>query len=200
MTIILTEELIENLMKDTKGIIDYVRDFQFFPLKALNHRIDPNECNILEYFEHLNIFSAYYIPLIREAIYKSKSYRRRAFFESHLIGDYLAEKMLSNDLKKPKIYKGNDHKQVELEHQVIYRFLEDQYIILELLNLSIGINLMEAVIPLSFFKIIKLKIGDAFRIVINHNLRHLSQIRKIAASPGFQKKNTLIFESHLRKV
>lgn len=66
-----------------------------------------------------------------------------------------------------------------LDEAVIERFISQQTLLLELLRRSKDINLNQIKIETSFSKLIKLKLGDVFAFVINHNLRHLKQINRI---------------------
>jgi len=55
----------------------------------------------------------------------------------------------------------------------------EQIILLELLNQSRNVSLNKVKIDTSISSLIKLKLGDTFRFVINHHIRHLKQIENI---------------------
>ncbi|TBW26545.1 DinB family protein [Gramella sp. KN1008] len=200
MTVVLTEELIEDLLKNTKASIQYVRNLQFLSYTELNYRIEPNWWTILECLEHLNMYTSYYLPEIRKAINLCKPNSHQEFFESHWIGDYIANQMLPKEgMRKIKTLRNKDPKGQKLDLEVIKQFLADQHKILELLIDSKSINLMSNSVPFSMCKILKLKIGDALRIVVNHNLRHLEQIKKLLRTKvsGKKRKELNLFMRNL---
>ena len=53
-------------------------------------------------------------------------------------------------------------------------FSED---VLSLLNKSTAVSLNKNKVPITLTRRIKLKLGDTFRFIIHHNIRHLNQIQ-----------------------
>lgn len=69
-------------------------------------------------------------------------------------------------------------------HSSLYRHVLDEYIhyqteLLTLLEKSHNINIQTTRTPITISKYIKLRLGDTFRFVINHNTRHIFQIKNI---------------------
>lgn len=62
---------------------------------------------------------------------------------------------------------------------VIDKFISQQLLFIDLLNQARKVSLNKTKITTSISKLIKLKLGDTFQFLINHNLRHLKQIERV---------------------
>ena len=69
-----------------------------------------------------------------------------------------------------------------LTRLVLDRFKDNLLQLLELLDKAAGINLGKVKTAISISPLIKLKLGDTFRVVIYHNERHLQQAMKAAGN------------------
>ena len=66
----------------------------------------------------------------------------------------------------------------DLNETVIERFLDQQLKTLELLDNARKVSLDKTKTAISISKLIKLKLGDTFRVIIYHNERHIAQAHK----------------------
>lgn len=66
----------------------------------------------------------------------------------------------------------------KLTKEVLTVFLSQQQTMLKLLNQARSISLNKTKTSISISKLIKLKLGETFRVVIYHNQRHLVQALK----------------------
>jgi len=57
-------------------------------------------------------------------------------------------------------------------------FIAQQKQMIQLLNDAENVNLNKVKTSISISKFIKLKLGDTFRFVIYHNLRHIEQAKR----------------------
>ena len=73
----------------------------------------------------------------------------------------------------------------KLDKSTIERFVSQQEKILNLLDKSREIDLNKTKTAISISKLIKLKIGDTFRVVIYHNERHLEQAKKLLGEKAY---------------
>ncbi|MDN3725330.1 DinB family protein [Aequorivita sp. SDUM287046] len=174
-----SEELIFDLINRTQLNIEEAKKFYSFP-SDLNFRFGHGSWSILECMEHLNLYGDYYIPAIKMAIESSNSYPV-SYFKSGLMGNYFALKMLPNEnIKKMKTFKDKNPLNANLNENTLSRFVAQQEQLLILLDSSKKENLNKIYIPVSFSRLVKLKLGDTFRFVIYHNERHIEQANKIA--------------------
>lgn len=82
-------------------------------------------------------------------------------------------------LNKMKTFKDKNPIGSKLDKKTIERFISQQEQILNLLDKSREIDLNKTKTAISITNLIKLKIGDTFRVVIYHNERHLEQANKL---------------------
>jgi hypothetical protein len=172
-------ELISNQIKQVKEIIKRVEYYQKFDLQALNYKPNTDCWNTLECIEHLNRYSAFYLPKIQNKINNSKLPQELSFKFSWL-GSYFCKMMLpQHKIKKMKTFKDKNPINEILDLNVIDIFLNHQNHTLQLLEHSRKISLRKIKIPTTIASFIKLNLGDTFQFIINHNLRHLAQIDNI---------------------
>lgn len=176
---ITSEKLIQNLIEKTRININKAEKFNSYSNEKLNWRVEENSWSILECFKHLNLYGDFYIPEIKKAIESSKT-QDKGNFKSGMLGNYFANSMLPKEkLNKMKTFNDKNPIGNKLDKKTIENFILQQKKILNLLNKSREINLNKTKTAISISKLIKLKIGDTFRVVVYHNERHLVQAQKI---------------------
>lgn len=82
-------------------------------------------------------------------------------------------------LNKIKTFKDKNPIGRKLDKTTIERFISQQEEVLNLLDKSRKIDLNKTKTAISISNLIKLKIGDTFRVVVYHNERHIVQANKI---------------------
>jgi hypothetical protein len=174
-----SEQLIETLIEQTRQIINQVERLKEDEPQSLNWKQFPTSWSILECLEHLNLYGDYYLPEIERKIQQTH-YLTEPHFKSGFLGDYFSKSMLPKEnLKKMKTFKDKNPLNTNLDKAVIDKFIDQQIKLLELLSLARKVSLNKVKINTSISSLLKLKLGDTFQFLINHNIRHLSQIEKI---------------------
>lgn len=174
-----TEKLLTELKDSTHLIIVKVNEFKLLSEAELNWKENAEKWSILECLEHLNLYGDFYIPEINKAIQNSQT-SKRSQFKSGVLGNYFAESMLPKEgMKKMKTFKDKNPANSTLTNSVIDRFLDQQASILKLLDAAQKVDLQKTKTAVSISKLIRLRLGDTFRFIINHNKRHFVQIEKI---------------------
>lgn len=173
--------LIEKLIEETRQILNKVERLKNHDLPTLIWRENSTSWNVLECLEHLNLYGDFYLSQIQQQI-KNASTPSDSEFKSGLLGGYFAKMMLPQvESKKWKTFKSKNPIHTSLNKAVIDKCLNQQLKLLDLLNQSRNISLNRVWIQTTLIAFIKIKLGDTFQFIINHNLRHLSQIDKILA-------------------
>lgn len=173
-----SEALISELIELTKQNIKSVEKLTQKPIHELNWKADAKTWSVLECIEHLNLCSDFYLPKIERGIDGSTS-TFEANYKSGVLSHYFAKSMLPKEkLNKVKTFKKVNPNGSDLTVSTLQRFLTLQEKTLLLLKKSKNINLNTIKVPSMLGKIFKLKLGDAFRVVIYHNLRHIIQAQK----------------------
>ncbi len=173
---ILLQQFIEQTTKLTESVVN----LQQHGLEDLRWREAQDSWSVLECLEHLNLYGDYYLPEIAEKIINSNTSWEPVFHSSWL-GNYFAKSMLPKQkLNKMKTFKDKNPIHKALDLTVIDRFLEQQQQLLLLLEQAKAVSLNKVKIQISLSKYIRIRLGDAFGFYINHMLRHMQQIERVA--------------------
>ncbi len=174
-----SENLIQSLIEESRQLINQVEKLKTNDLQILTWKENPNSWCILECLEHLNLYGDFYLPQIENSIKDAKS-KNEIEFRSGFLGNYFAKSMLPKEkLNKMKTFKDKNPLNTNPDRTVIEKFINQQVKLIDLLNLSRNISLNKVKISTSISNFIKLRLGDTFQFIINHNIRHLEQIRRI---------------------
>ena len=171
--------LLSELIEITKENLSRSEKFSQLSEKELNFKINKNKWSILECLEHLNRYGDFYLPEIKNSIQTSRKSKEDEF-KSGLLGNYFAKSMLPKEkLNKMKTFKSMNPIGSNLDKSVLDKFINQQKTLLELLEQTKTVSLTKTKTGISISKWIKLRLGDTFRVVIYHNLRHLIQAEKV---------------------
>jgi len=182
-----SEELIDQLEKDIHQIILAAEHLKSADEVKLSYPPEEGKWSVAQVLEHLNMYNRHYLPIMeREMAPISKE--TSAWFVSGLFGNYFANKMMpknifeiNNTMKTAKAFYPSRGLHIET---VFNEFFQQQNKILQLLQVARRRNLNTIRIPVSFSKLIRLKLGDAFRFLVAHEQRHMIQARNTIKSLG----------------
>ncbi|GAA3628932.1 DinB family protein [Flavivirga jejuensis] len=170
-----SEVLITELIEKTRQNINQIEALSLKPISELNWKADSNIWSVLECIEHLNLYGDYYLPVIEQSIINNAS-KPKTYFKSGALGNYFAKSMLPKEkLNKMKTFKDKNPNGSDLDKTTLNRFLIQQEKMLDLLDKARKVSLNKTKTSISITKLIKLKLGDTFRVVIYHNERHIVQ-------------------------
>lgn len=179
---IAAKQLIDDLTVRTQAHIEAVKEFENLNDEALNWKVQPESWSILECLEHLNLYGDFYLPEIERSIQTQGTPKPGAVFKSGFLGNYFAKSMLPQEkLNKMKTFKDKDPVGSKLSRQVLSRFLGQQESMLRLLKKAEKTDLSKVKTSISISRLIKLRLGDTFRVVVYHNERHIAQANKVLA-------------------
>lgn len=174
-----SEKLIQTLIEQSRQIMKRAESLKSLDLHTLTRKENMDAWSILECLEHLNLYGDFYLPQIESKI-KSSTTQPDIEFKCGLLGDYFAKSMLPKEkLNKMKTFKDKNPLNAKLDKTVIDRFLHQQIKMLELLKQSRQVSLNRVKIETTLSSLLRLKLGDTFRFIINHNIRHFGQIDRI---------------------
>jgi hypothetical protein len=173
-----TNQLISDLSQMTRQHISYAETLLQLPEEKLNYRTHPESWSALECLQHLNLYGDFYLPEITNRIINSTT-KPAPVFKSGILGNYFANSMLPKEkLNKMKTFKDKNPLGSKLDKRTIEEFIRQQNELLSLLERAKNINLNKVKTSISISNLIKLKLGDTFRFLINHNERHIIQAKK----------------------
>jgi hypothetical protein len=150
----------------------------------------------------LNSYGRFYLPAIEGVLIRSEERDSSTQFSPGWLGNYFTKLMrpqvdgkLSKKMKSPK-----DHSPKTMidSHLVISEFIDQQEKLLALLNTAKKFDLNKVKVGISIAPIIKLKLGDVFRFMIAHQVRHILQAeRALANAEVVQEKLKVISSTSL---
>jgi len=174
--------LLEQLSTQTREHIAFVESLKTLSLDYLNKRPHKGSWNILECIAHLNLYGNFYLPEISRRMAASQS-KTASYFSGGLLGNYFAKSILPKDRpNKMKTFQEMDPIYKQLDKNVLVVFLEQQVNFLQLLEQAKSKDLNKIRTNISINKWIKIRLGDTFRFLVNHNSRHIIQIKTILSS------------------
>ncbi len=171
--------LIQDLVAITNNVIQEVEKFQELSLEELNIKPNENSWSILECMEHLNRYGRFYIPEIRKRM-NASNHKPSTEFKTGILGDYFAKSMLPKEkLNTMKTFKKMNPNNSDLDIKALEEFLNQQKETLVLLKDAKKANLTKIKTGITITNLIKLRLGDTFRVLIYHNQRHMEQAKKL---------------------
>lgn len=170
-----TTELLEELIEYTKHHIQFVNNLEGYSFDPLNNRLNNESWSVLECLQHLVMYGDFYLPEIETKIKSSKT-QAVTDFKPGILGNYFAKSMLPKEkLNKMKTFKSMNPIYSDLDKTVIKSLQNQLQKMLILLEEAKKVNLNKIKTSVSISPLIKLKLGDTFRVVIYHNERHMQQ-------------------------
>jgi len=172
----LTNDYLEELKNKTIIIQSDLEILADYSTENLNKRASSDSWSALECIAHLNIYGDFYIPEIQKNIATTSFKSPSQFVKGGILGNYFV-KMVGplEHSKKMKTLASTNPIGSNLDFSTLVKFKAQQEEILQLLELAGKIDLNKTKTAISIAKWIKIRLGDAFRVVIYHNQRHMIQ-------------------------
>jgi hypothetical protein len=143
--------------------------------------------SVAQVFAHLATANGSYLEPLQRAIERDAAsgagpeHRtwRPSFFGGMLIRSL--EPSAKRGMPSPKIWRpSGEQPTVSLQ-----AFLDSQASILHLARVARGVDLVRARLSSPVSRLIRLNVGDIFRIFVVHDWRHLGQVQRVIAREGF---------------
>jgi hypothetical protein len=155
-------------------------EFEPLDLALLNHQPAPGSWSILECLEHLNRYSRYYNPQLAKALTQPDLAADQPVGYSWL-GRKSVDMMRPDNRKKHTTLKHMNPSGSRLGRETLTEFLNHQTELLDLLARAHRADLNRKAMPVEFFKLLKLRLGEALEFVVVHQQRHLQQALRVKA-------------------
>jgi hypothetical protein len=196
------DTLIENLLDQTEIVLKKAIEWQLIPHSTFALRPTSESWSANECLQHLNSYGRFYLPAIESVLSRSEKRESSTQFSSGWLGNYFTKLMMPGTDGKPstKMNSPKDHapKTIIESRLVISEFIDQQEKLLALLNTAKKFDLNTVKVGISIAPIIKLKLGDVFRFVIAHQVRHILQAeRALANAEVVQEKLKVISSTSL---
>lgn len=153
------------------------------PRELLTQRPDPKAWSIVEVVEHLNKTSDAYIPLIRGGLLNCLDGKdaefQMGFIQKWFIGFVRPE----NTMKVPTIKMFNPAKQLDPD-EVFEMFYKRQEMFREILKGCANKRINATRFGSPATPLLRFTVAEALELQVNHQLRHLGQIMRVADHVG----------------
>jgi len=182
------DTLIENLLDQTEIVLKKAIEWQLIPHSTFVGKPSRESWSANECLQHLNSYGRFYLPAIESVLSRSVKRDSSTQFSSGWLGNYFTKLMMPGTDGKPstKMNSPKDHspKTIIDSPLVISEFIDQQEKLLALLNTAKKFDLNTVKVGISIAPIIKLKLGDVFRFVIAHQVRHILQAERALSNAG----------------
>ncbi|UOQ54265.1 DinB family protein [Hymenobacter cellulosivorans] len=154
---------------------------QLRPLSSLqlNAKPTPTSWSVLECLEHLNRYSCFYNPALARALQSAPAAAPHQVGFSWL-GRKSYDTVKPENVKPQKTIKYMNPVGSQLTGEVVEEFLQHQTQLLELLAAARTVELNRKAVRVEFFRLLKLRLGEALQFVVAHEQRHVQQALRAA--------------------
>jgi hypothetical protein len=140
--------------------------------------------NVLECYQHMNLYGDLYLSYFEEALMNSKTKKGEPAHRAGLLGGWSAKNMGPQEvgvrMPTKTFAKMNPHG-AELDSLVIDRFIKQQDSMLSLFKRALSKDI-DRVKTRTTLKFVRFKLSDGMHFFTNHNLRHMLQVERIIQS------------------
>lgn len=187
------QEFIRQQIGEVRTMIDVVEG-KFLPLDhdTLNWKETAERWSILECFEHLNRYNRYYNPALQNATRKMQARSGGKSYSSRWMGRLFINMMNPKNTKKQKTLKHLNPVGSNLDGGVLKEFISLQRSLITIIERAGHINLNKQAVPVEFFRLLKLSVGDAILFVVTHEKRHLVQAENVLQKQNFQRVDLIV--------
>ena len=175
----LQKELIADLESRIMEMQDWAKTLSNTDPIKLKAKPSDTGWSALECLDHINRYGKFYIPIFKKALQKA-SERKSSLYSPGWLGNKLANDMLPQNGKLKSTMKTFKSKNPSLDGvnpNALDIFINQQVEFLSIFekakNLDLGSCRVNTTLP-----ILRLKLGDTFRFVIFHQVRHVEQAKR----------------------
>jgi hypothetical protein len=153
--------------------------------QQLNAKASPASWSALECLEHLNRYSRFYNPELARALQGLGTPAAPHEVGFTWLGRKSYDMVRPDNGKKHQAIKHMNPAGSQLGAGVLQEFLQHQRDLLRLLTAAEGLDLNRKTVRVEFFKLLRLRTGEALQFVVAHEQRHLQQaLRAAQAAPS----------------
>jgi len=182
-----SEELLNSLQQDVRRLIEAAEFLKQADKSKLVYQLNKEKWSVVQALEHLNGYGRFYLPAIEKALAENTD-THSAWFSSGYWGEKFTKSVTPTNVyeikqKTKTMQKFSFPNSLNVE-TVVNEFLAQQQTYLRLLEEAKKRDLNVNHVPVTFSKLVKLRLGDAFRFLVAHEQRHMIQARNTLKATG----------------
>ncbi|RNI23500.1 DinB family protein [Rufibacter latericius] len=135
--------------------------------------------SILECLEHLNRYSRFYLPHVERALAATATPLAPQPVRYSWMGKKSIDLVNPANAKKHKTLKHMNPHNSQLTAAVLEEFLQHQSKLMQFLENAAKADLNQKAIPVEFFRLLKMRLGEALEFLLLHQQRHLQQALRV---------------------
>ena len=167
------------LIQKSEYSVEKIKEWKRFEYDRLLQSASDETWSVLQCVEHLNLYSAHYIPQI-ESYHRTDQKKRTQIYQPGWLWNRFARTMLIDSSKiSIKTFADKEPRAEGLSKAVLDDFLAYQERLLYILRLDERLDLHKRHVTLSLSPFFKMQLGDALCLQVYHNERHIKQAEKI---------------------
>src|SRR5688572_10976959 len=183
------EYTLAQLKPEVEALVQFVAtEIKKLPAEKLNQRPANGGWSLLECLEHLNRYSEYYNPALEKAIANNQMVNARPEITLTWLGKKSVEMIAPANTKKHKTIKKMNTQGSILDVSVVETFLKNQQQFLQLLEQAGKTDLSKIAVPVEFFRLLKMNIGETLLFMVLHQQRHFLQLQRIFSEVNSDRK------------
>ncbi|MDP4828418.1 MAG: DinB family protein [Flavobacteriales bacterium] len=168
--------VLDELQNIVQTNLAFAKDLQENHIDRMFESPGPGKWSAVQCLEHLNRYAAFYHPEIED---KLNSNGGDPHYKPSWLGNYFAMSMLPTEkMKTMTTFKSKDPVHDHLDISVLRTFIGNQERMLSMIEKARKSDLGKVKCKTTLGSWLKFKLGDTFRFVIYHELRHIEQARK----------------------
>ena len=184
-------EVVEQVRCEVDEANRQIKDFQQLSDDALRYRPRPDQWNVLDCLEHINMFYANYFsrmePAIRHATPSDRTTYTPGFFGEWFIKGQRPQQ--GQRKMKMKTFKSIVPFTDEKDATAIFKTLFQHHVQLEhLLDQSVALDWNRVKVASEIGPILRFKLGDCFRLLTAHTERHLLQAQEVLSGRSVETR------------
>jgi hypothetical protein len=177
-----TATLLQQLQQQVQEVLATLEhEFNLLPDHALCYKPAPDQWSVLECLEHLNRYARYYHPVLAAALGQAPPSTSQELRFTWM-GRKSYEMMRPENSKAHKTLARMNPAQSSLGREVLAEFQQHQQEMLALLARATGKDLNHKVVPVEFFRLLRLRAGEALLFIVAHTRRHIQQAQRVVAT------------------
>jgi len=175
----LQKEIISELVANVVEIQIWAETLRNIDESKLKKRPSDSGWSALECIDHLNRYNEFYIPTFWKGREKARK-KTTEKYKAGWLGNKMANDMLPINGKlrsTMKTFKSKNPTLNGFNPNALEIFIENQRTLLQILDRATSIDIESVSVPTTI-SFLRLKLGDALRFVINHQIRHVVQVKR----------------------
>jgi hypothetical protein len=183
-------ELLDGLKKDVDRNSSTVNSlFAGLSAAQLNWKPSPEKWSIAQCIDHLNVYDRLYLIRFRRILISGrKNLLSRDHYKPSLLGNYFIRQVdprqSSQTFTAPAVFQPG---QSDVPTGVLSEFTRLQHLLWEMLEKAKRYDLKRNKVPTPVTELVRLRIGDAFIVVVRHDQRHILQAQRVLDHENFPK-------------